>query len=137
MIANLPMEVLDDHAKRIEKLERRMDELEEKKDKQPRIEKSLVLKYPILELEEYPEGQVGDWLIAVLNVFGKVGVEEQGVSARIERKRLLALICMEMDITEKVAKARLRTLINGHWLKEEFGCVKFPVERLRTKPRGS
>ena len=129
--------VRSDHA-RIMDLELRVSALEESKEtRRPTAESAVVLEFPVLSLESYPEGQVGDWLIAVLNVFGQIGVKEEGVPEKLDRNRLLALMCMEMDVTDKVAKDRLRTLKNGRWLKEEYGCVKFPVHLLRRRPGGS
>jgi hypothetical protein len=119
-------------------LELRVSALEEVKEtRRPTAESAVILKFPVLSLESYPEGQVGGWLIAVLNIFGKRGVESGGdVPDRVDRNWLLTRMCEEMDVTDKVAKDRLRTLKNGHYLREEFGCVKFPVDRWKNKPGG-
>ena len=89
------------------------------------------LRYPALALKEMPDGSVGDWLITVVNIFGDEAVEGGGkLPAGLPKPRLLVRMAEEMDVTERVAKTRLLTLMHGGYLEEQYANVLFPVKLL-------
>lgn len=90
------------------------------------------LRYPALKLKEIPAGSVGDWLIQVVNIFGDVAAQgdDHRVPASIDKPFLIARLCEEGNVTERVAKQRLITLMHGNYLQEEYGRVLFPVQLL-------
>jgi hypothetical protein len=96
----------------------------------------VVLRYPALELKEYPQGKIRDWLVIILNIFGDIGVKEGSFPDRIERNRLLARMSGAMNCNEALAKKRLITIEHGGYLKELYGCVLFPTELLNVAPGG-
>jgi hypothetical protein len=90
------------------------------------------LRYPNLALKEYPPGSVGDWLICVVNIFGEIAEEENdGKVKPIPRPRLQVKLAAEMNTSERTAKTWLNTLINGGYLKVDFGNIPFPAHLWR------
>jgi hypothetical protein len=96
------------------------------------------LKYPNLELKEYPDGKQRDWLVYILNIFGDAAVKGgQGVPGSLPRHFLVAKMAEAMDVTQKISEARLRTLQNGKWLQVGWGNVLFPKEHLMSAGGGA
>jgi len=95
----------------------------------------VILQYPSLELNDHPGGSVGDWLTIILNVFGRAGIEEMAgkLPKSLPRLRLLARMAESMDCSEFIAEKRLLTLEHGGYLRESYGCIMFPVERLKQR----
>jgi len=90
-----------------------------------------ILRYPALRLRDLPDGNLGEWLVQVLNVFGSLGEKEEGKIPRmVARERLQALLCSEMGVTAKITKQRVQTLIDAGLLRQHYGNVPFPIELL-------
>jgi hypothetical protein len=47
------------------------------------------------------------------------------------KPRLLVRIAEEMDISERVAKTRLLTLMHGGYIREQYGNILFPTHLLK------
>ncbi|MCK9598854.1 MAG: hypothetical protein M0R06_07445 [Sphaerochaeta sp.] len=94
-----------------------------------------VVRHDFMECVTIPcNGSNYDTFVGVLNVFGDFSednndaLEGVRIQPRLDFKYLVAKLSGELNVSEIVAKRRLRTLINGKWLEQSGGVVLFPIK---------
>ena len=94
------------------------------------------LRYPGMEMKDYPNGSVGDWYISLLNAWGDYVVDVKGgkeFPAAIDKDLIIARMAEEMNCSAKTAEKRLETLKNAKYIRVEYGRVIFPKDNLKAE----
>lgn len=93
-------------------------------------------RYPGMVMKSLPVGSQRDWYNAVLNCFGDYcerDLKRAKFPESMDKKLLLSRLAGELSCSPPIAKTRLDALVNGRWLKLDYGMIMFPTDNLRSE----
>jgi len=78
-------------------------------------------------------GSGHDTFAALVNAFGAYQEKhmEETIRGQLSKEWVVAQMCEEMDLSMDTVKKRLRTLIQGGWVDEVAGFIRFPQKYIR------